>query len=66
MELPPDLILNGATEDEVLLSLDLLKLAQMKKPLWSVDLAVYLYPKFMRAHYELAVPSGRVYTVVER
>jgi hypothetical protein len=54
MKSPPDLIINGATKDEVLLNLDLLKMTKLTEHVWSIDLMVCLYPKSMRAHSELA------------
>jgi hypothetical protein len=54
MKSPLDLIINGAMKDEVFLDLDLLKMTKMTEPVWSIGLMVCLYPKSMRAHYELA------------
>lgn len=49
-----DLIINGATKDEVLLNLNLLKMPQPAYPIWSINLVVNLNPQSMRANFELS------------
>jgi len=47
MEPSIDLIADVVAEDEVLLCLDLLKMAQLANPIWSINTVVRLYPKSM-------------------
>lgn len=53
MKPPLDLVVDGTMEDEVLLHLDLMKMAQLADPIKSSELVVHLYLKSMQAHYEL-------------
>lgn len=53
VEPPFDLVVDGATKSEMLLCLDLLKMAQQIDPIRMVGLVVCLYPKSVRVHYEL-------------
>ena len=53
MELPSDLVVDGAVKDEVLLCLDLTKMAQLENPIRLVNLVVCLHSKSMWTHSEL-------------
>jgi hypothetical protein len=54
MEPPSSLVVDGTAEDEVLLSLYLLKTAKLDYPVRLVNLVIALYPKPMGAYSELA------------
>ena len=50
---PSYLIIDGAMKNEVLLDLNLLKMAYLANPIRSGKLVVCLYPKSRRVHSEL-------------
>ena len=54
VEPPFDLLVDGATKNEVLLCLVIMKMAHSVDPIRMVDLVVCLYLKSVRAHFELA------------
>ena len=53
MEMEPlfNIIVDVATKDEVLICLDLLKMASLTYLVRTINLVVCLYPKYMRIHY---------------
>ena len=62
MELPLDLIVNSAMENEVLFSIKLLKMVHLADPIRLVNLVICLRLKSMRAHLELAQGIQRACT----